>query len=45
MTAPLRVIALRFRREAGSEDRILAEAGRLPDMFFVAEARTAPSNG
>ncbi len=29
MTAPLQVIALSFSREAGSEDRILAEVDRL----------------
>ena len=29
MTAPLQVIALSFSRDAGSEDRILAEVNRL----------------
>ena len=29
MTAPLQVIALSFSRDAGSEDRILAEVDRL----------------
>ena len=45
MTAPLQVIALSFSREAGSEDRILAEVDRLRgrgvlrllDMLFVAK--------
>ena len=44
MTAPLQVIALSFSRDAGSEDRILAEVDRLRgrgvlrllDMLFVA---------
>src|SRR6202167_196156 len=47
MTAPLQVIALRFSRDAGSEDRILAEVDRLRgrgvlrllDMLFVARAQ------
>src|SRR6204780_2700344 len=47
MTAPLQVIALRFSREAGSEDRILAEVNRLRgrgvlrllDMLFVAKSQ------
>ncbi len=46
MTAPLQVIALSFSREAGSEDRILAEVDRLRgrgvlrllDMIFVAKS-------
>ena len=46
MTAPLQVIALSFSREAGSEDRILAEVDRLRgrgvlrllDMLFVAKS-------
>ena len=45
MTAPLQVIALSFNRDAGSEDRILAEVDRLRgrgvlrllDMVFVAK--------
>ena len=45
MTAPLQVIALSFSRDAGSEDRILAEVDRLRgrgvlrllDMLFVAK--------
>ena len=52
MTAPLQVIALSFSRDAGAEDRILAEVDRLRgrgvlrllDMLFVAKARTAPSS-
>src|ERR1700731_3665075 len=47
MTAPVQVIALRFRRDAGSEDRILAEVDRLRgrgvlrllDMLFVAKSQ------
>jgi DNA-binding NarL/FixJ family response regulator len=47
MTAPLQVIALRFSRDAGSEDRILAEVDRLRgrgvlrllDMVFVAKSQ------
>src|SRR5450755_4005463 len=47
MTAPLQVIALSFSRDAGSEDRILAEVGRLRgrgvlrllDMLFVAKSQ------
>ncbi len=47
MTAPLQVIALRFSRGAGSEDRILAEVARLrgrgvlrlPDMLFVGKSQ------
>src|ERR1700691_294457 len=47
MTAPLQVIALRFSRDAGSEDRILAEVDRLRgrgvlrllDMLFVARSQ------
>jgi DNA-binding NarL/FixJ family response regulator len=47
MTAPLQVIALSFSREAGSEDRILAEVDRLRgrgvlrllDMLFVAKSQ------
>jgi len=47
MTAPLQVIALRFSRDAGSEDRILAEVDRLRgrgvlrllDMLFVAKSQ------
>ena len=47
MTAPLQVIALSFNREAGSEDRILAEVDRLRgrgvlrllDMLFVAKSQ------
>src|SRR5271165_4347436 len=47
MTAPLQVIALSFSREAGSEDRILAEVDRLRgrgvlrllDMLFVARSQ------
>ena len=47
MTAPLQVIALRFRRDAGSEDRIRAEVDRLRgrgvlrllDMLFVAKSQ------
>ena len=46
MTAPLQVIALSFSRDAGSEDRILAEVDRLRgrgvlrllDMLFVAKS-------
>jgi DNA-binding NarL/FixJ family response regulator len=46
MTAPLQVIALRFSRDAGFEDRILAEVDRLRgrgvlrllDMLFVAKS-------
>src|SRR5579862_5421839 len=45
MTAPLQVIALSFSRDAGAEDRILAEVDRLRgrgvlrllDMLFVAK--------
>jgi len=47
MTAPLQVIALSFSREAGAEDRILAEVDRLRgrgvlrllDMLFVAKGQ------
>src|ERR1700722_6554133 len=47
MTAPLQVIALSFSRDAGSEDRILAEVNRLRgrgvlrllDMLFVAKSQ------
>src|ERR1700733_12239757 len=47
MTAPLQVIALIFSRDAGSEDRILAEVDRLRgrgvlrllDMLFVAKSQ------
>ena len=47
MTAPLQVIALSFGRDAGSEDRILAEVDRLRgrgvlrllDMLFVAKSQ------
>jgi hypothetical protein len=47
MTAPLQVIALRFSRDAGAEDRILAEVDRLRgrgvlrllDMLFVAKSQ------
>ena len=47
MTAPLQVIALSFSRDAGSEDRILAEVDRLRgrgglrllDMLFVARSQ------
>src|SRR6476646_7628887 len=47
MTAPLQVIAVSFSREAGSEDRILAEVDRLRgrgvlrllDMLFVAKSQ------
>jgi DNA-binding NarL/FixJ family response regulator len=47
MTAPLQVIALSFSRDAGSEDRILAEVDRLRgrgvlrllDMLFVARGQ------
>jgi len=47
MTAPLQVIALSFSRDAGSEDRILAEVDRLCgrgvlrllDMLFVARSQ------
>src|ERR1700740_359455 len=47
MTAPLQVIALSFSRDAGSEDRILAEVDRLRgrgvlrllDMVFVANSQ------
>src|SRR5690242_2904361 len=47
MTAPLQVIALSFSREAGSEDRILAEVDRLRgrgvlrllDMLFAAKSQ------
>ena len=47
MTAPLQVIALSFSRDAGSEDRILAEVDRLRgrgvlrllDMVFVARSQ------
>ena len=47
MTAPLQVIALSFNRDAGSEDRILAEVDRLRgrgvlrllDMVFVAKSQ------
>src|SRR6202522_4585071 len=47
MTAPLQVIALRFSRDTGSEDRILAEGDgvrgrgvlRLLDMLFVARSQ------
>lgn len=46
MTAPLQVIALSFSRDAGAEDRILAEVDRLRgrgvlrllDMLFVAKS-------
>src|SRR5258706_7699223 len=46
MTAPLQMIALSFSRDAGSEDRILAEVDRLRgrgvlrllDMLFVAKS-------
>ena len=46
MTAPLQVIALSFSRDAGAEDRILAEVNRLRgrgvlrllDMLFVAKS-------
>jgi DNA-binding CsgD family transcriptional regulator len=47
MTAPLQVIALSFSRDAGAEDRILAEVDRLRgrgvlrllDMLFVAKSQ------
>src|ERR1700719_1880714 len=47
MTAPLQVIALSFSRDAGSQDRILAEVDRLRgrgvlrllDMVFVAKSQ------
>jgi DNA-binding NarL/FixJ family response regulator len=47
MSAPLQVIALSFSRDAGAEDRILAEVDRLRgrgvlrllDMLFVAKAQ------
>jgi DNA-binding NarL/FixJ family response regulator len=47
MTAPLQVIALSFNRDAGAEDRILAEVDRLRgrgvlrllDMLFVAKSQ------
>jgi DNA-binding NarL/FixJ family response regulator len=47
MTAPLQVMALSFSRDAGSEDRILAEVDRLRgrgvlrllDMLFVAKSQ------
>jgi DNA-binding NarL/FixJ family response regulator len=47
MTAPLQVIALSFGRDAGAEDRILAEVDRLRgrgvlrllDMLFVAKSQ------
>jgi DNA-binding NarL/FixJ family response regulator len=47
MTAPLQVIALSFSRDAGSQDRILAEVDRLRgrgvlrllDMLFVAKSQ------
>jgi DNA-binding NarL/FixJ family response regulator len=47
MTAPLQVIALSFSRDAGGEDRILAEVDRLRgrgvlrllDMLFLAKSR------
>jgi DNA-binding NarL/FixJ family response regulator len=47
MTAPLQVIALSFSRDAGSEDKILAEVDRLRgrgvlrllDMLFVAKSQ------
>ena len=47
ITAPLQVIALSFTRDAGSEDRILAEVDRLRgrgvlrllDMLFVAKSQ------
>lgn len=47
MTAPLQVIALSFSRDAGSEDRILAEVDRLRgrgvlrllDMLFLARSQ------
>src|ERR1700689_1307024 len=47
MTAPLQVIALRFSRDTGSGDRILAEVDRLRgrgvlrllDMLFVAKSQ------
>src|SRR6476469_10039437 len=47
MTAPLQVIALSFSRDAGSEDRVLAEVDRLRgrgvlrllDMLFVAKSQ------
>ena len=47
MTAPLQVIALSFSRDAGAEDRILAEVDRLRgrgvlrllDMLFVAKGQ------
>jgi DNA-binding NarL/FixJ family response regulator len=47
MTAPLQVIALSFSRDAGAEDRILAEVDRLRgrgvlrllDMLFVARSQ------
>ena len=47
MTAPLQVIALSFSRDAGSEDRILAEVDRLRgrgvlrllDMVFIARSQ------
>src|SRR6202161_3240524 len=47
MTAPLQVIALSFSRDAGAEDRILAEVNRLRgrgalrllDMLFVAKSQ------
>src|SRR5258706_1651561 len=47
MTAPLQMIALSFSRDAGSEDRILAEVDRLRgrgvlrllDMLFVAKSQ------
>jgi len=49
MTAPLQVIALSFSRDAGSEDRILAEVDRLRgrgvlrllDMVSWPKAKTA----
>ena len=47
MTAPLQVLALSFSRDAGAEDRILAEVDRLRgrgvlrllDMLFVAKGQ------
>ena len=47
MAAPLQVIALSFSRDAGAEDRILAEVDRLRgrgvlrllDMLFVAKSQ------
>ena len=47
MTAPLQVIALSFSRDAGAEDRILAEVDRLRgrgvlrllDMLFVGKSQ------